>query len=314
MRRKLPVAYSRSDQQFSGWYGNNRPPALHVWETRTTMQLIAYVRSEPQMPELPRSDLEHFHEFGWLRVRGAFGSDAAARMCDVIWDALGNVGIRRNEPSTWTKTRPEHLQHLKSQPAFRAVGSDRTIGAIQQVLAGQQLPMPQNWGAFFLHFPTGGHWDVPHTGWHLDGDYTGAISPPCGVLIHAMLNDVGPRCGGTNILSGSHRLVHKWFRQNPPPAGARSAQLRKSLQRHPYLRDLCTAGDPAERVARFHDRIEEVDGIALQVVENTAVAGDLILMHSLVMHAVPSAHLGNQPRFLLSAGVRQPYGPALAEK
>jgi hypothetical protein len=269
---------------------------------------------EPQMPELPQADLEHFQEFGWLRVRSAFGSSAAALMCEVIWDALGNVGIRRDDPSTWTKTRPEHLQHLKGHPAFRAVGSDRTIGAIKEVLAGQELPMPKNWGAFFLHFPTGGHWNVPDTGWHLDGDYTGQLFPPCGVLIHAMLNDVDARCGGTNILSGSHRLVHKWFTQNTVAPGARSAQLRKSLQRHPYLRDLCTAGDPANRIARFHDRIEEVDGIPLQVVENTAAAGDLILMHSLVMHAVPSAHLGNQPRFLMSSSVQQPYWPAAAAK
>jgi hypothetical protein len=45
----------------------------------------------------------------------------------------------------------------------------------------------------------------------------------------------------------------------------------------------------------------------LQVVENTASAGDLILMHSLLLHAVPAAHLGNQPRFLLSSGVHKPF-------
>jgi hypothetical protein len=101
--------------------------------------------------------------------------------------------------------------------------------------------------------------------------------------------------------------VHKWFTEHAPAQGARSAQLRKSLQRHPYLRDLCTAGDPGQRIARFHDRSETVDGAALQVLENTASAGDLLLMHSLLLHAVPAAHLGNQPRFLLSTSVQQPY-------
>ncbi len=259
------------------------------------------------MPVLHHSDLEHFRTFGWIRVQGAFSADDAAAMCTVIWDALGNVGIMRDDPSTWTKTRPEHLQNLKSHPAFRAIGSERTIGAIMEVLAGQALPMPKNWGAFFLHFPTGGEWGVPSTGWHLDGDYTGRLHPPCGVLIHAMLTDVGPRHGGTNILSGSHRLVHKWFTEYPPAAGTRGAQLRKSLQRHPYLRDLCAAGNPAERTARFHDRVEVIDALPLQVVENTACAGDLILMHSLLLHAVPTAHLGSQPRFLLSSSIQQPY-------
>ena len=259
------------------------------------------------MPVLQPSDLEHFRIFGWVRVRGAFSADAAAAMCTVIWDALGKAGILRNDPSSWTKTRPEHLQHLKSDPVFGAVGTERTIGAIRQVLEGQALPMPKNWGAFFLHFPSGGEWDVASTGWHMDGNYTGALSPPCGVLIHAMLTDVGPRGGGTNILSGSHRLVHKWFIEHPPAPGSRSAQLRKSLQRHPYLRDLCTAGDRAKRIARFHERVEEIDGIPLQVVENAAAAGDIILMHTLLLHAVPAAHLGRQPRFLLSSGVQVPY-------
>jgi hypothetical protein len=259
------------------------------------------------MPVLHQSDLEHFQEHGWLRVPAAFSADAARAMCEVIWGALGTTGILRNDPSTWTETRPEHLQQLKSHPAFAAIGTDRTIGAIRQVLAGQALPMPKNWGAFFLHFPTGGEWVVPSAGWHMDGDYTGQLFPPCGILIHAMLTDVGPRCGGTNILSGSHRLLHKWFTEHAPTHHSRSAQLRKSLERHPYIRDLCSAGDPAKRIARFNERVEIIDGIPLQVLENTASAGDLILMHTLLLHAVPSAHLGNQPRFLLSAGVQQPY-------
>jgi len=183
----------------------------------------------------------------------------------------------------------------------------RTIGAIKQVLENQPLSIPKDWGAFFLHFPTGGAWDVPSTGWHMDGNYAGRLSPPCGVLIHAMLTDVRPRCGGTNIISGSHRLLHEWFAKHPPAKGDRSTQMRKSLQRHPYIRDLCTAGDAAERIARFCDQAETVDGIPLQVVENTAAAGDVILMHSLVLHAVPAAHTGAEPRFLLSTSVQEPY-------
>ncbi len=75
------------------------------------------------------------------------------------------------------------------------------------------------------------------------------------------------------IISGSHRLVHRWFVDHPARPGARGAELRASLHRHPYLRDLCTpGGDRAARIARFHERVEEVDGIPLQVLENTARA------------------------------------------
>ena len=256
------------------------------------------------MAHLDVSTLEHFRTHGWVRVCAAFSAEDAAAMCDLIWGALADVGILRDDSSTWTKARPEQLQFLKGNPAFHAVGSARTIGAINEVLEGQPWQRPRDWGAFFLQFPTGREWDLPITGWHLDGDYTGNLSPPCGVKVHAMLTDVGPRRGGTNILSGSHRLVHRWFSKNPPARGARGAQLRKSLARHPYLRDLCTAGDPTSRIDRFQDRVEEVDGIPLQVVENTASAGDVILMHSLLLHAAaPAAHLGAQPRFLLNQDI-----------
>lgn len=252
--------------------------------------------------------LKHFQEHGWVRIPSAFSTDAAAAMCDVIWAALAQAGIHRDDPSTWTIPRPEHLQHLKTDPVFQAVGTQRTIAAIDEMFQGQPWERPRDWGAFFLQFPTGLEWNVPSSGWHLDGDYLGRLSPACGVKVHAMLTDVNPRCGGVNILSGSHRLVHKWFLDNPPAPGARAAQLRKSLERHPHLRDLHTPGDPAARIARFHQRVEDVDGIPLQVVENTASAGDLILMHTLLLHAgAPSAHLGSQPRFLLNKDFVQPY-------
>jgi len=229
-------------------------------------------------------------------------------MCDVIWAGLARAGIRREDSSTWTTGRPEHLQHLKGDPAFRAVGSPRTIAAIDAALESQPWDPPRDWGAFFLQFPTGSAWGVPSSGWHLDGNYAGRLSPPCGVMVHAMLTDVAPRCGGVNILSGSHRLVHRWFCENPPPAGVRAAQLRRSLAGHPYIRDLCTPGENSSRIARFHDRVEHVEGIPLQVLENTATAGDVILLHSLLLHAAaPVAHLGAQPRFLLSRGFQERY-------
>jgi hypothetical protein len=254
--------------------------------------------------------LEHFRTHGWVRVPAAFSAAEAAAMREVIWRALAEAGIKRDDPSTWTEERPVHLQHLKTDPVFQAIGSARTIGAIDEVLEGQTWTRPKDWGAFFLLFPTGGVWDAPTEGWHLDADYAGRLSPPCGVKVHAMLSEVAPRGGGMNIVSGSHRLVHKWFAENPPRPGARGAQLRKALQRHPYLRDLCTPDDPQRRIARFHERSEAVDGAPLQVLENTASAGDVILMHALLLHAPPTAHTGAQPRFLLNKDIHLSVGGA----
>lgn len=230
---------------------------------------------------------EHFQTLGWVRVPAAFSAEEAAAMRAVTWRALEEAGIRRDERETWRKERPDHLQRLKTNPAFRAVGSARTLDAIDEVLGGQQWTKPKDWGGFFLVFPTPGReWSLATTGWHLDASYTGPLWPPAGVKVHAIYGDVEPRSGGMNIMSGSHRVVHQWFLDNPQPAGTPAAKLRKSL----------LGGAPLAH---------------LEVLENTAHAGDVILMHPLLLHAPPPAHTGSEPRFLLNKDLylNGPEGP-----
>jgi hypothetical protein len=248
-------------------------------------------------------DTGHFEAHGWVRVPAAFSADEAHAMRAVTWRALESVGIRRHDPSTWDKERPDHLQHLKADSVFEAVGSERTLAAIDRLLAGQPWRTPRDWGAFFLVFPTRGTWDIPSGGWHADAAYDGPLSPPAGLKVHAMYGDVAPRAGAMFVLSGSHRLVHQWFVEHPPAPGARSQDLSRSLHEHPYLRDLCSNDEPERRISRFHERAEVVDGIPLQARENTAEAGDVILMHPLLLHAPPVAHLGTQPRFVLNKDI-----------
>ncbi len=246
--------------------------------------------------------LEHFHAHGWLRVRQAFSPDEAARMRDVLWAGLADAGIRRDDPSTWTVERPGGLQKLKSHPAFAAVGSQRLLERVDAILQTRDYDQPRHWGALFVAFPSRDPFCVPASGWHVDANYRSQLSPPKGVQIHALFGDVLPRSGATQVLSGSHRLIHRWFQENPAPARARSLDMRKRLLGHPYLRDLHTPGDTEARIARFMDRAEEVDGIPLQVIENTGAAGDVMLLHPLLMHvAAPNA--GAAPRLLLSGGI-----------
>ena len=72
------------------------------------------------------SDLRKlFLERGWVRIDGAFSADAAAAIRSVTWDAIEKqTSMRRDDPSTWSYEFPDHLDHLKGHPAFRAVGSD----------------------------------------------------------------------------------------------------------------------------------------------------------------------------------------------
>ena len=246
--------------------------------------------------------LLHLREHGWVRIPGAFDADAARLMRDAVWRALERLGIHRNRPSTWVITQPPKLQHLKDDPVFRKVGSSRLLAAIDAVLEEQPHEWPKDWGAFFLGFPNTTPWHIPTSGWHIDAHYASPLLPARGVKTFALFGDVGPRGGGTLLVSGSHRLVYKWFQENPPPRGARSAQMRSLLQRQPYVRDLHSPGDADERIERFMENIEEIDGIPLQVVEATGNAGDVILVHPLVMH-VAAVNSGTEPRFMLSGGV-----------
>jgi hypothetical protein len=246
--------------------------------------------------------LEHFRVHGWMRVHQAFDREAAAAMRDVVWDGLADVGILRDKPSTWTVERPGKLQKLKGHPAFNAVGSVRLFSAIDALLEAQAYARPKGWGAIFVAFPSREEWSVPASGWHIDANYTSQLWPPKGVQTHTLFGDIASRSGATQILSGSHRLIHKWFQDSPPPAATRSAEMRGLLRAHPYIRDLHAEGDRDARIGRFMNQIEEVDGIPLQAVENTGTAGDVILLHPLTLH-VAAPNNGVAPRFLLSGGV-----------
>ncbi len=79
------------------------------------------------MSGLHDASLEHFRIFGWVRIAAAFSANDAARMCDVIWAGLAKKGIHQHDRSTWTRTRPEHRQHLKQDPVFRAIGSTENV-------------------------------------------------------------------------------------------------------------------------------------------------------------------------------------------
>lgn len=246
--------------------------------------------------------IEHFRVHGWMRVPGAFDRAEAAAMRDLVWDGLADIGIQRDAPATWTIERPGKLQRLKDHAAFNAVGSAHLLAAIDAILGTQDYLKPKRWGAIFVAFPTDVEWGVPVGGWHIDAHYASQLWPPKGVQTHALFGDIAPRSGASLILSGSHRLIHTWFTDHPPSAGARSADMRTSLRRHPYVRDLHAEGSREDRIDRFMNHVEEVDGIPLRVVENTGAAGDVILLHPLTLH-VAAPNNGVAPRFLLSGAV-----------
>ncbi len=85
--------------------------------------------------------------------------------------------------------------------------------------------------------------------------------------------------------------------------GRSSRRTRPSSpQQHPYIRDLHLGGDREARIERFINRVEEVDGIPLQLVESGGAAGDVVVLHPLTLH-VAAPNNGVAPRFLLRGSV-----------
>jgi hypothetical protein len=246
--------------------------------------------------------LEQFRRDGWTRLPGAFSPEAAEAMGQVVWQGLAEAGIERDDLATWTVERPAHLQRLRGHPAFREVASPSVLAAIDAIMEGRPYPAPKDWGSLFIAFPTDDEWNLPVGGWHIDARYTSPLRPPGGVRTFALLADVAPRSGGTLVVSGSHQLIHKWFSDQPPPAGANTSEMRKRLMAHPDIRDLQAAGQPDERIVRFMNAVEPSGDVALQVVEFTGSAGDMFLLHPLTMHAA-APNAGSAPRLMLSGGV-----------
>ena len=122
------------------------------------------------------------------------------------------------------RARPEHLQSLKSHPAFRAIGSDRTVGAVRALLSDQPWENPKDWGAFFLQFPVGSEWTVPDSGWHLDGNYTGRLAPPSAGPVHARGCPLAHRVPGCTAAGDrEHRLCRRCDHHALAAAACRSA-------------------------------------------------------------------------------------------
>ena len=64
-----------------------------------------------------------------------------------------------------------------------------------------------------------------------------------------------------------------------------SRDLRRQLQRQPYIAALHSPGEVDERIARFMEREERWGDTPVRVVEAAGAAGDVILCHPLLIHA-----------------------------
>ncbi len=165
---------------------------------------------------LTAKDVEHFIEFGFLKVPRALDQAFCQEQTDRAFDRLG---IRKDDPSTWLggKTHMPSLNRWSIEEiaptAWQAI-CDLCGGADRVKDSGES-----SWGnGFILNFSFGADrpWEAPSAsvpGWHKDGDffYHFLDSPEQGLLSAVYWSDVNHRGGGTYIIPDSIPVVARFL-------------------------------------------------------------------------------------------------------
>jgi ectoine hydroxylase-related dioxygenase (phytanoyl-CoA dioxygenase family) len=153
-------------------------------------------------------------------------------------------------------------------------------------------------GDFLITFPNAENWELPHDPpgrdvWHSDE------LPWPSLIGFVFLNDVGRQGGGTLVVRGSHRLPRSNYREVAESDGAgRKWKHRWELDHEcDWLRALRSPGDPDARYQQFVEQATEVNGVHLKVVELTGEAGDVVLCHPWLIHAI-APNAAATPRFM----------------
>jgi ectoine hydroxylase-related dioxygenase (phytanoyl-CoA dioxygenase family) len=210
--------------------------------------------------------IDAFERDGFVIVREAFDRDVAAAGRDYMWRT---IGLSADRPAEW-RERFIHVQQVFSDGPFPSLMNRRITGAYDQLLGGDRWRFREAYGWWPVLFP--GHLagaPPADLGWHVDGMHKARRidSPEQGLVTLFLFSDVAVGDGGTALRPGSHHTVARVLAAAGPSGVA--------------------AGALAQRLPRLGRE---------PVVELTGSAGDLALLHPLLIHAV-NANRGSSVRF-----------------
>ena len=246
-----------------------------------------------------------FRETGLLRLRGAIPASDVDAMRDRLWDALAKERqMHRDDPHTWTASRLHHFNALQRAGAYAKMASPTVLGALDDLFGPREWQRPLRWGTLLANFPSApDKWEVPNQGWHLDLPAKKMEGKLLGTIVFAHLETVVAGGGGTVVVTGSHRLIEEFVEREGSSALLRSPDSRKLLARcDPWLRDLSSREQTADRMRRFMDDGAIVNGVPLKVVEVTGDPGDVIFMHAWMLHA-GAPNYSSSPRLRLHQAI-----------
>ncbi len=217
---------------------------------------------------LSPAEIERFVEDGYVVLREGFPAAVADAIRDRIWQRMG---LSPDDPDGWP-AKVVFIKEVYAGAPFAQAYTPRVVGSFDQ-LVGCGRWIQDGWlGYWPVLFPgfAAPPWTAPEFGWHVDGGHfrRHPWSPERALLTLFLLSDIGPGDGGTAVSVGSHRMVAGLLAE-AEPAGL-------------------THGDLLAR-ANSEPRAE--------VREVTGAAGDVVLLHPLLLHA-QSENTGGRVRFI----------------
>ena len=124
----------------------------------------------------------------------------AVRMCNEVWTFLeAKQGIVRDNPSTWTESRPTGFAPLSRSKGFDRFWSPVVSEILTEVFA--QPRQSRERARVLMTFPQSDKaWSVPSVGWHFDFAPLQERPGLRAAQVFGLLSPVRPKGGGTLVL------------------------------------------------------------------------------------------------------------------
>lgn len=209
--------------------------------------------------QLTTKDLTEFVENGFLMLRGVFSRNLAEQIVPLVWHEMKEL---EDDPATWTQA-VRIIEKVLDDLPINEILTERYRHSIDDLCGAGRWETNQGVGYWVNLFPEPASSNMrPQPGdWHIDttADFANINSPDLGLTAMEFFTDIDPSGGGTALRVGSHRYVTRL-------SAATDFRLTGD--------ELCerALGPTAH----------------LPVVQATARAGDVLLMHPLTIHASSS--------------------------